>query len=354
MTSEHTDSPLDMEKLDVAYFPYSSDDNPYVLRMRDALSALCNVPPPPSMALFVRKPLRYLRKFDVAIFNWIDNSLAGPRGGFSPRGACVYFLKILYGKMLARKTIFVRHNNYPHACAEASSGLCRKIVDFSEKVFDCTIIHSGAETGENRLYVPHPIYFEAMPDISQDQVKGDEYYLVFGRIQRYKEIEKLILRIPADVPLLVAGPCSDQAYLDQLQQLARGKNVRINAGFLSEENAVLAVSRSKGVILSHAGADMIVSGTYFFAASLGVPVFAKVTPFFDWLRGTGNAKGLYVFKTEEDLVDVLQSGKVETDAWAPIREFALASFGIESVRKHWERVFRHLELIPGSLSTPRT
>src|SRR6201999_3331671 len=99
---------------------------------------------------------------------------------------------------------------------------------------------------------------------------------------RYKRIERLIAAWPPDAALVVAGAPGDRADAAELQAVAP-RNVLAHAGRVAEPVAQALVARSAGLVMAHADADVVVSSSFYFAMSLGVPVLAVETPFLRWI-----------------------------------------------------------------------
>ena len=77
-----------------------------------------------------------------------------------------------------------------------------------------------------------PNRFRPRADLSHD---GRVAFL--GRILPHKGIHHLVEGLPAGTPLDVIGPAMDPAYLDRLQRLAQGKEVRFLHGLSDEDVA---------------------------------------------------------------------------------------------------------------------
>ena len=109
-----------------------------------------------------------------------------------------------------------------------------------------------------------------------------DYFVVFGRIVRYKRIAELVAAFPPDRTLVVIGTVGDRAYADELVALASG-NIVVLPGALSEPEAQAIVVRSRALLIAHADDDVIVSSSFFFGMSLATPVLAVATPFLRWI-----------------------------------------------------------------------
>jgi glycosyltransferase involved in cell wall biosynthesis len=322
-----------MSGLKIGYLPFEIE-NEYVENMRVLLSRFGEVRPVPgvSPAGLFRRMAGRLERMDFVFINWEENLIINRRtGGVSPLGVCKFFLKILWWKAIARRQIFVRHNNYPHHAVGDARRYARLLIDFAESLFSAAMFHSGhLQQTARRQYVPHPLYRrEYVADAAEKGVQ--DYYVVFGRLLPYKKIDELIAALPVGKRLLVFGSCDAPEYVAKLNDLARGKEVEIRPGYVDGLTAQEIIAHSRGVLIAHADDDMIVSGTYFFAATLGVPVFAVGTPFLEWARRSGKIDGLTTFGSVADLANNLP----DHDLWnrALIRDQAVAHFGDREVLK---------------------
>ena len=186
--------------------------------------------------------------------------------------------------------------------------------------------------------MPHPLY-RLNVDNEQSLCYGN-YYVMFGRIARYKKIENVIQNWTIEKTLLIAGHVDDDEYLSELTMLAKGKNVIFEARFIPDDEAAAIVSNSQGVILAHVQKDMIVSGSFFFSITLGVPVFAVGTPFFAWLKQEHNFRGLHIYSESKDIIDGLL--KTETLSKQAIQAEAEILFGKEAMNQGWRNVIKSM------------
>jgi len=211
------------------------------------------------------------------------------------------------------------------------------ITDIGEKLCHTKIAHSGHLTSKGYAYIPHPLYNLKLD--TQYKPKFNNYYIMFGRIEHYKKIETIIKNWNLEETLLIAGSIGDESYLNELTSMAQGKNIKFDARFIPDNEAANLVKDSKGVILAHADEDMIVSGSFFFAITLGVPVFAIENPFFNWLKQELKFKELYLSPTPEIIVASLT--KSQPFDRAIIKKQANDFFGPDATEKSWQSVINN-------------
>ena len=75
----------------------------------------------------------------------------------------------------------------------------------------------------------------------------DGSVVFLGRVLPHKGIHFLIEGLPPDVPLDIIGPATDEAYLERLRELARGKDVRFR-GALSDEEIIDRLGRAMALV----------------------------------------------------------------------------------------------------------
>lgn len=274
--------------LRIGFMPFGHITNRYAERFVEILGEFGRVSELPGPKSLLRRPRLPRREFDIAIVNWVEFDLVRHDGAFSILGFLKAVARILFVRSVARRLVYVRHNHYPHGTRERDVERARRAVDLIERLFDVVLIHSGHETGPGREYVPHPLYRLAPDtlDVAESALLDElpeDFYVVFGRIERYKRIDGLLDVFPPGRRLLVFGSADDAEYVNALRQRA-GPNVRILAGYVSDAFAQAVIRRSRGLILCHAEPDMIVSGSFFYALSLGARIFALSTPALGWVQ----------------------------------------------------------------------
>jgi glycosyltransferase involved in cell wall biosynthesis len=276
--------------------------------------------------------------YDFVIVSWLENWLTDAKTHkLSLRTVLRFLLRVIMLKFIGKKLIYIRHNIYPHALDSRYGKLAAKLTDFACWLSDFTVVHSG-HLDSGYQYIPHPLYrFEQM--LNDAELTSNNFFVVFGRIIEYKAIDKL-LSIWDSVPLLVTGSVGSQKYVEHLHLLKECRNlanVTIDARFLSNNEAQAIVSSSRGLILAHSEDDMIVSGSFFFAASLGVPVYALKSPFLTWLKSEFNYTGLRVFDDLQGMVNAIQTDQDLIDR-KQISAEAKQLFGDYAIKQAMEKL----------------
>ncbi len=337
---------LSVTEIVIAYAPFTNPGrNTYVERSIEILKTIGHVVPLPRTRTILKNwlSLRFHR-YDIAISNWEDTWVGStPPGRFSIPGALAFLCRIAILQICARRTVFVRHDNYPHGLRGWSATLARWVVNLTDNVFSLVVVHSGADIGHNRVYVPHPKYLSSRHRDFASQSMREAYFVAFGRILPYKKLDQLIRTFPSHVRLIIAGPCEDLSYLHTLTKLADDKNVQVMARALDGEEADELVSRARGLIICHNSEDMIVSGSYFFALCNGTPTLAMEHCFYNWLLNTEHAPGLFVFRDISDLCSNLEV--VRSVSTSQLLNYAEEKHGDDQVALAWRRAFELIDAL---------
>ncbi len=280
--------PADPSTRRIAYLPFveASPEKAYTVRMRELLSGFGRVVPYAGLVATCLAGLR-LREGRLAcvVVNWTDNDLLDRRTRkIAVRKVVRVFARTIAMRLAARRLVFVRHNNYPHAVARGHEAVAARWVDRYERLFDAVLTHSGDERQRSRRYCPHPLYHRIVPrpTASAMQDLPRRYFVVFGRIVPYKKLEVLIDAFPADETLLIIGAIGDRTYAASLERKRRA-NILVRPGLLSEADAQALVAGAAALLIPHADGDVIVSGSFFYAMTLRVPVVAVEPPFLCWI-----------------------------------------------------------------------
>ncbi len=322
----------------IVVLPEYYGSNAYIQRVREIVAPLGKLESFQGRARFRGILQGRAHRVDYLIVSWLDNELISNRSGRASLSGMVRFVqRVALFKLLARKVIFVRHNMYPHSARHSRSAKWVEwLLDRLERLFDAVIVHSGAHRtgagGLERRYVPHPLYLRSKTAPSRPASDGlpERYFLAFGRIARYKNLESLMRAFPDDQNLVVCGEMSDREYAALLSRIRR-PNIYFRPGLLSEEDAQAMVNGAQAVVLAHAEPNVLVSGTLFYAMSMRRPVFAVRTPFLNWLAPRVGADVLSLAENVEDLCLL-----VRTAPCAPLSDRSVSliekEFGDEAVR----------------------
>lgn len=338
----------------IGFIPYSLDTNEYCTRMIAVLERLGRVEavPRPKLRNLVKAIGR--ARLDVAFVSWYENRMLDARGAVSVRSVCKVLLRTLALRAHARKLIMIRHNRFPHATRSVDQKLAQRLVDLYERaLFDAALTHSPVEVTSDRLYCPHPLYrvhtLSTVP-AALAAFGTETFYVVFGRIEPYKQLEQLIETFPRDKRLVICGRASDPQYVDALKRAAPA-NVTVLQGFLPDAEAQWLIRRAAGVVINHASKDMVVSASFFYAMSVAARVYAVETPFLRWSSDTLGERLVVVAQDLPALcarLSAATSGEpVPHDAELVIQQH----FGDDNVAQYLQRLLERVGLHVRSLET---
>ena len=130
--------------------------------------------------------------------------------------------------------------------------------------------------------VPHPDYGLADVSMSQDELRSkwglnefDHWTIVFGGIRRYKRIERAAaaagILAERGIGLLIAGPCPDETYADELKRVA-GSKAKFLIRQLSTEELDELILASDAVLMPYG--ESLTSGAAHLAVSRGRPIIS--------------------------------------------------------------------------------
>jgi len=318
----------------IGFIPGNSSENLYARRMMSILSGIGNTEGIRGNRALLRNLLRgNWFCYDYIFMSWLENKIIDTRGSVSMAGIVKLLLELILIRLNGKQTIFVRHNWFPHHANPNAARIARMVVNILEKCVSQVIVHSGDEEAVlGRHYCPHPLYerVQPIPRVPDDCPWSEDYYVVFGRIAAYKKIIELINTFPDNQRLLIIGGPGEPDYVDQVKRRER-ENIKVVARFVSEAEAQRVLLNSNGAVLSHADTDMVVSGSFFYALSIGCPLYAISTPFTKWVYDhVGQNKGITIAQDLHALNSLLAS----TRRCAAPGSWVEQMFGDASVAAH--------------------
>lgn len=327
---------LDIMKISIN--PFASSENEYISRTNEILAGMASTCALPGVKRAFMNPLSLCAaKCDIAILHWVENTMLDGRGRISRLRTIRLYFYIRLLRLISKRLIMVRHNNYPHDSDHEQIPRIKHLMKSYEKYFDVVVTHSGHNADSGYIYVPHPLYTKAAT--SGRLIDGD-YFFILGRILPYKAIDKLIAHLSPDVHLVVAGKAPDPTYLAKCKELAEGKQVTFITGYLPDSDAANLVTHARGMVVPNSDEDMVVSGNYFFSFSYGVPIFTVQTPFTNWLMESKDPGGLHQYPCISSLARSLFDARTANN---PDPEKIEEAFGNSAVTRGWARALAAAE-----------
>lgn len=329
-------------KTEVVYFPKGSGNNSYVSINKEIIRGLEEFHLNSNVAYrdFLKLPFLLNGRFKntIVVFNWWENFLVKKNGSLSFVGIIKYFIGIFLIKIHRAKLVYVRHNLYPHNMKVLHSKLAKKIISMGENISDRKVSLSPHLESYGYQYLPHPLYNNG---ILEDPISSNsDYYVIFGRIQRYKNIEKVIAGWKGGTKLVIAGSSDDIQYLSEIKSLSEKKNIEIISDTLSDIEAERLIRASSGLIISHSNPNTIVSGSFFFGLGCGVTIFSLKTNFLSFLVEHNWYPGLVLASSIDELVNEIKNFEKHELKIDHKKLYCKANshFGLAEVAVHWERI----------------
>ncbi|HBW8058007.1 TPA: glycosyltransferase family 4 protein [Klebsiella pneumoniae] len=286
----------------ISYFPYGKSSNQYLSRLLEIIDDNYQKEDVSLADLISELKSFNFKRRDLIIINWFENLFLDNKGKVKFKKSIVAFLKFLVIRLKYKKLIYVRHNVYPHHIHNGDEQKIKIIIKTICYLSSTCIVHSPIFHEYNEEYVPHPLYKSVDLVPYENKKRDPDLYLIFGRIVRYKKIDALIKSFPNNKKLIVIGACEDQSYISELNGLVAGKNnIVIKSGFMEDSEVKKYFSIANGLILSHSDDDMIVSGSFFYALTMGMRILCVETPFLKWAHSVLGGNVAECFKTIEEL-----------------------------------------------------
>lgn len=331
----------------IKVYPEQSGENQFIQNIRLQLSevngARVEGVPLNHGKLLMRLPYDLICRSDYTVVNWLENNVCSRNGKLSVLGCLKFLGLLLLFRVTCKRLIYVRHNLYPHRLKSRYSRIAQAVVDKATLLLTERVALSEHMVIRGYRYVPHPLYRLPDPGSLEQRcvdLPGNEYFVIFGTISRYKGIDKIVQLWGGRHCLVVAGKVGDWGYLNELKMLAKGRNVTFRGGLLSDAEASRIISESMGVILPHDSEEMIVSGAFFYSVALGVAVYAIENDFYSWITRKAPFPGLEVFHDAEGLARQLSCGtanRSRTDR-EEIKRHAHEQFGDEVGVASWGKI----------------
>lgn len=300
-------------RVDVSIFPKNST-NAYLFRIKECFEQLEGVT---VRTIGVREILGSLadaihRRRRVVIVNWIEN-FAVKEGAFDVLGAVKVVAACLLMRLAYGRVAYCLHNYYPHGLKAEHRRYASRLISVIRLLVDVTYCHSPMV--REAEYVPHPLYDPKFDVLSAAKLNR---FVMFGRIARYKKLEELVSVWPTSVSLLILGPCSDPEYLDYLKSIAC-ENIIFDVRYVPELEAKNEVARSAGLIVTHVGDEAIVSGSIFFAMSLGTTVYSTKNQFVSWAESILGSNVILGFDCVSSLIDGVRNLDINTSQFQEVQ-----------------------------------
>ena len=279
------------------------------------------------------------REENWVVLNWYEDQPF--RKGLSGIRRVVFiasfFVTLWVMRLFSKNIIWVRHNYRPHN-SDADIDLYRSIVRLMRSVADRVVTLERTELLGTSV-TKHPLYKEdaVIIDLQKEmQIRTKQFdYLYFGSIKPYKRLDALLDAWPESKKLTIRGFCSDSTYTQKLLDIIKQRDIDVDweNRFLSDEELEAAVANSRYVILPHDDHEMISSGTFYMAVSLGANILCFDSAF---ARNKAERFDFVQVITPEALPEQLESLRyMPSDQ---VMTEALAHYSDKAVTEAWRHV----------------
>ncbi|MDA8689158.1 hypothetical protein OAP82_01275 [Paracoccaceae bacterium] len=280
----------------IAYIPQDAKFNPYVKNMHKILRTLGELDTKPTTAKIIFR----VKYYDFFIINWVENSIITKCGKISFIKYIKLLLKILIWKMSTNNLINIEHNVYPHNLIASQRKLYSRLNKINKFIYDINISHINFQ---KNCILPHPLYTINTSGTESDEVH--DYFLTFGRIEPYKNLEDLIsIFNTTGKNLKIFGMCADSGYFERLIS-SKKENITLVNEFLPEEKLSRLVNSCKAVIIPSNSGSMILSGTLMYALSFNKEVIVRSNEFNLSFLERFPELPIHLFETNSQLLDIV-------------------------------------------------
>lgn len=243
----------------------------------------------------------------IVILNWIDN-WPYKNGQFNYLRSILLINVLLILRVFSKKIFFTRHNVYPHVLTYQPSNI-NLLYKFIRVLVNKIYCHSEVFSDKhNYTYIPYPL-----PSKNYSQEKKsknislpfEEYYLIFGRIEAYKQIDEVIKIFNQSTEKLLIVGKGDQQLVQSYKNLANN-NIAIIPEYLTTNLLNELIINSKGVIVHYMSNSMIVASPIFHCLSVGGSLLCKKN-FFSSETKSYIGADLLIYQNTEELLTVINS-----------------------------------------------
>lgn len=306
----------------ISIFPESSLSNRY-LEIQKSIhkSNGFKISPTPRSFASLIELLKVQRVNRIIVINWLEDISCSKGAGFF----FLNFFWLVLVRFVYSKVIYVKHNLNPHS----SKGIYYyKIMSYALNCMSDVKVAHRPFKGFN--YVPHPTYSEKNDDFVLNGRRTIEN-LFLGQIKPYKGVLELITNWPDNMELLIVGECADFELDSQIREFVNNKsNINYINKFVSDYDYEYYLSQAKRVVLSHLANSMLVSGTFYHAASLGCNIIMNEGGFYDY------CKSKFSFVTGMDSINLFSNESVP--AYVVMEEIR-NECGHGNVAAYWANLF---------------
>jgi beta-1,4-mannosyltransferase len=297
---------------------------------RELVRVLLSVAPPDGTTRFVDQVTRFSESdIDFSFFSWRQAILGRwdvfhvhwpeflMRGGSRPVTAVRTALMLLFlGRLsvIRGKVVRTLHNLEPHSPGSRLETALLAALERRTDLFVTLTAVTPVPEGAASVLIPHGHYRDVLP-LEQRRPARRGRLLYFGRIEPYKNVERLIevfrgLDEPG-LELGIVGKASDELLARITAAAALDPRVEVRFGFVPDEEMVAEMSSAQLVVLPYT--EMHNSGILLVALSLGRPVLVPRTPANALLAEEVGADWVRMFDGDLDASGLLDAVRATAD-----------------------------------------
>jgi hypothetical protein len=312
----------------VKVFIEGLESNRFVQRNACAISSV--VYSVQSTSVIKRKPWEGLFFRSIIILNWSENRLIKKDGEVSVVGFIGLLLRWAIYRCLGFRLIWIRHNRWPHASKVSSRPVLLLFQSLLAKLVNKQACLSHYWSNKLGLhYIPFIAYSDKQPFLSTSR---RNVAVMLGKMQPYKQYERILDDWDADLSLEVIGPINNEykLILDRcIEKRSREESsILLNNCRLSDNDYDNALLTSRYAVISYSLDSAYVSAAIHHALSFGcLPIMPK-SDYRDELQ----SQGIPVLSLEN--LDL--NARYSEEAY----DSYFDCFGKKAVAQSWSELFR--------------
>lgn len=252
--------------------------------------------------------LKHIFKFDVIIFNWIENI------GYKPLGflqfALFYVLFIIL-RVRRVKVLWIMHNIYPH---EGEKFMSRAVKSLMYKHSSIIVTHSrealayAKEKSDKRIvFFHHPTGHPVEYSKNDLEIKFD--ILIWGSIEPYKGVLEFLQYVVANnlrIKIKVIGSCKDDNYREDIERsIMNFPSIDFENRRASFDELKLLVSEAQFTLFPYCSRSVSSSGVLMDTLRFGGSVIGPNRGAFRDLKEEGLC---FIFDNFKDVVEIVRKG----------------------------------------------
>lgn len=281
--------------------------NPYTDFFRSHLAQRSNVVNCSEANSALGDLFKHITKFDVVIFNWIENIGTKPFGKLQ---FLIFLFLFLILRIRRVKIVWIMHNIHPHT---GDTFVSRSIKRLMYKYSSLIITHSQ----EAKLYVQqfskrkvvffhHPVDYQIPTKLNH--TKDSEGILIWGSIERYKGVLEFLKNIVSegkDSKIRIVGKCYDDNYRKEIEKVVENnQSIVFENRRVPFEELQHLISDSQFVLFPYISESVSSSGALMDTLRFGGNVVGPNKGAFKDLNEEGVC---HIFNSYTELLELLQT-----------------------------------------------